>query len=107
MRTAELKIIYTTVADAAEAEALARTLVAENLVACANIMPPMRAIYRWKGTLRDEVEVAVLFKTSAAAAPKAMARICELHSYDIPAVEVWAVEDAPEAFAEWILSECK
>ncbi|MCH8322919.1 MAG: divalent-cation tolerance protein CutA [Proteobacteria bacterium] len=102
---AELKIIYTTVANREEGVNLAKTLVHEHLVACGNVLPKMKAIYRWKGTIREEEEVAVIFKTSAAKAPAAMARICELHSYDIPAVEIWAVEDAPEPFRKWVLEE--
>lgn len=102
---AGLKIIYTTVANREEGVSLAKTLVHEHLVACGNVLPKMKAIYRWKGTIREEEEVAVIFKTSAAKAPAAMARICELHSYDIPAVEVWAVEDAPKPFREWVLEE--
>lgn len=104
---ADLKIIYTTVANEEDGLAMAKVLVEENLAACGNVLPKMKAVYRWKGTLRQEEEVAVLFKTTAAKAETAMARICELHSYDIPAVEIWPVDGAPEAFAKWIAKECE
>lgn len=101
----KLKIIYTTVGSEAEAEALARALVSEKLAACANILPPIRSIFRWQGKLSDEAEVAVLFKTRAARAQAAVKRIGELHSYDLPGIEVWAVEDAPARFRQWIEEE--
>jgi len=103
---AGLKIIYTTVATREDGLNLAKTLVHEHLAACGNVLPEMDAVYRWKGTIREEREVAVIFKTTAEKAEAAMARICELHSYDIPAVEIWPVDGAPAAFAKWIEDEC-
>jgi len=104
---ASLKIIYTTVATREDGLNLAKALVHEHLAACGNVLPEMDAVYRWKGTLREEREVAVIFKTTASQAGAAMARICELHSYDIPAVEIWPVDRAPKEFAKWVEEECK
>lgn len=101
----KLKIIYTTVGSESEAEALARALVSERLAACANILTPIRSIFRWEGKLTDEAEVAILFKTRAGKAKAAMMRIAELHSYDVPGIELWAVEDAPAPFRKWVEEE--
>ncbi|MCH8347447.1 MAG: divalent-cation tolerance protein CutA [Proteobacteria bacterium] len=100
-----LKILYVTCDSVERAENLCRTLVSERLIACGNIIPGVRSIYRYQGKIHEDSEAAVLMKTSAEKAPAAMKRITELHSYDIPAVEVWAVEDAPEPFRKWVLEE--
>jgi periplasmic divalent cation tolerance protein len=100
-----LKILYVTCDSVERAENLCRTLVSERLIACGNIIPGVRSIYRYQGKTREDSEAAVLMKTSAEKAPAAMKRIEELHSYDIPAVEIWGVEDAPEAFTKWVLEE--
>ncbi len=100
-----LKILYVTCDSVERAENLCRTMVSERLIACGNIIPGVRSIYRYQGKTHEDSEAAVLMKTSAEKAPAAMRRICDLHSYDIPAVEVWGVEDAPEAFKKWVLEE--
>ena len=101
----ELRIIYTTFAYEDEATTISRALVEERLVACANILGPVRSIYRWQGEVADEGEVAVLMKTHKSKAKAAMARIAVMHSYDTPGIEVWGVEDTPAAFADWVKSE--
>ena len=101
----ELRIMYATFADEDEALAISRALVEERLIACANILGPVRSIYRWQGEIADEGEVAVLMKTHQSKAKAAMARIAEMHSYDTPGIEVWSVEDTPAAFADWVKDE--
>ena len=45
-------------------------------------------------------QVPTLFKT---ARPDALiARITELHSYDVPAVVAWPIEKAHPLYAEWV-----
>jgi len=34
-----------------------------------------------------------------------MARIAELHSYDVPAIAVWPIDDAWPAYVEWVKAE--
>ena len=44
----------------------------------------------------------VLFKTAAASADALLARIGELHSYDVPAAMVWPIAAAIPSYASWI-----
>jgi periplasmic divalent cation tolerance protein len=94
--------VYATFADAEEAGRIARTLVEERLAACANILGPIRSIYRWQGRMEDNAEVAALFKTSAQTADALIARLGELHSYDVAAAVVWPIENALPAYAIWV-----
>jgi len=97
--------VYATFADAAEADRIARILVEERLAACANILGPCRSIYRWQGAVEQADEVAVLFKTRAEGAQALVARLGELHSYDVPAAIVWPIADALPAYAQWVRDE--
>jgi periplasmic divalent cation tolerance protein len=97
--------VYATFADTDEAARIARTLVEERLAACANILGPCRSIYRWEGKVEDAVEVAALFKTGAELADVLIARLAELHSYDVPAAVVWPIANALPAYADWVLAE--
>jgi periplasmic divalent cation tolerance protein len=97
--------VYATFADAEEAARIARTLVEERLAACANILGPIRSIYRWEGRIEDAAEVAVLFKTSADTADALIGRLSGLHSYDVPAAMVWPISNALPRYAQWVASE--
>jgi periplasmic divalent cation tolerance protein len=99
--------VYATFADGEEAGRIARTLVEERLAACANILGPIRSIYRWEGRIEDNAEVAALFKTRADAADALMTRLAELHSYDVPAAVVWPIENALPAYIDWVEREAR
>jgi periplasmic divalent cation tolerance protein len=44
----------------------------------------------------------VLFKTAADKVEAAMARIAELHCYDIPAILSWQAENVHTPFSDWV-----
>lgn len=97
--------VYATFADGDEAARIGRTLVQERLVACANILGPCRSIYRWEGRIEDGQEVAALFKTRADLAGAVIARLGELHSYEVPAAVVWPIVTALPAYVDWVAAE--
>jgi periplasmic divalent cation tolerance protein len=94
--------VYGTFPDQEEAASIARTLVEERLAACANILGPCRSFYRWQGAIEDAQEVAVLFKTNADSADALLARLAELHSYDVPAAVVWPIEKTLDPYRRWV-----
>jgi periplasmic divalent cation tolerance protein len=94
--------IYAVFANAEEAERIARTVVDERLAACANILGPMRSIYRWKGKVETADEVAAIFKTHHWRADALIARIAELHSYDVPAIVSWPIDKILGSYADWV-----
>lgn len=97
--------VYAVFADRAEAERIARVVVAERLAACANILEPCRSVYRWQGKIEEADEVPALFKSGADLAARLIARIAELHSYDVPAAVAWPIAGALPAYADWVKAE--
>lgn len=97
--------VYAVFADADEAARIGRIAVEERLAACVNILAPCRSIYRWQGKIEEAQEVPALFKTRADKAEALIARIAELHGYDVPAAVVWPVEKALTAYAAWVAEE--
>lgn len=95
-------LIWSPFADTASAEAAAGRLLDEGLVACANILPPMRSLYLWQGERGEGVEVGVLFKTDASLLDRATARLAEIHPYETPAVLGWHADSAAPATAAWL-----
>ena len=102
---AEIVTIYATFGSDEEAGRIARTLVEEGLAACANVLAPCRSVYRWQGKIEEAAEVPALFKTAAARAQALLARIAELHSYDVPAAVAWPIAHALEPYRDWVAEE--
>ncbi len=97
--------LYVTTANQTEAETIARTLVTERLAACANVLGPIRSFYWWQGAVQNEAEVAVLLKTRASLADRAIARVKQLHSYSVPCVVAWPIAAGDPAYLEWVAAE--
>lgn len=95
-------LVYTLFGSADAAERVARQLVEERLAACANILGGATSIYEWNGLLETSAEVPVLFKTTPSRRDDLMARIAELHDYDVPAILALPVEAADAPFAKWV-----
>jgi periplasmic divalent cation tolerance protein len=97
--------VYATFPSEEEALRIARILVEERYAACANILGPCRSIYRWQGAIEESAEVSTLFKTRASVAEALIARLAELHSYDVPAAVAWPISNAWPAYAGWLEAE--
>ncbi|MBA3668880.1 MAG: divalent-cation tolerance protein CutA [Sphingomonas sp.] len=94
--------IYVVFANIMESRRIGRVVVEERLAACVNTLGAVRSIYRWQGKVEQKFEAAALFKTTAAAADRLIARIAELHSYDVPCIEAWPVEPVLRGYAHWV-----
>lgn len=101
----ELTILYTTWPDAETAEAAGRLAVESRLAACANVLGPSRAIYRWQGALNCESETPMLLKTTTAAAESLKDLILRYHPDDTPcviALRSYSAGCNPE-YVQWLL----
>ena len=56
-------IVLVTTASEEEAVVIGRALVEERLAACANLVGPIRSIYRWREAVEDASEHLLLIKT--------------------------------------------
>jgi periplasmic divalent cation tolerance protein len=94
--------VFAVFADPAEAQQIGMTIVEEKLAACVNILGPCRSIYRWEGAIETATETPALFKTTLDKADALIARVSELHSYEVPAIVVWPIERLPVNYGDWV-----
>lgn len=94
-------LIQTTTPTRDEAQRLARELVEQRLVACAQISA-IESVYLWEGKLQQEPEYRLLLKTSDDKWPEVERFIQERHSYEVPAIFAVPVTLASEAYANWV-----
>ena len=95
-------IVFSTFPNEEKAREIVRCLVDEGLIACGNLLPAVRSIYRWKGVVHEESEVMAVLKLSRAAYPAVQQRMRELHPYELPEVIAIPVESALPEFLGWV-----
>lgn len=95
-------LIWCPFPDAPSGAAVAKLLLDERLVACANIMPTMLSLFEWNGEREEATEAGVLFKTDAALLDRAIARLGEEHPYEEPAILAWRCDAASPGTAAWL-----
>jgi periplasmic divalent cation tolerance protein len=98
----DVRIALTTIGSEADAIALAKTLVAERLAACVNVLPPMISIYRWKGSVEQDKEHQIVIKTTADRLATLEARLRQLHPYELPEFLVVDPVGGASAYLAWV-----
>lgn len=85
------------------ARLLARRLVDEGLAACVH-RHAIDSTYWWQGKVHEEGEVMLEARVLASRAEAVRKRILALHPYEVPLVEVLAVEGIPPTYMDWALA---
>ncbi|MFO1476164.1 MAG: divalent-cation tolerance protein CutA [Verrucomicrobiota bacterium] len=89
---------------------VARRLAAKALelraAACANLVPGLESIYRWKGRIHRDPEILILFKTTARNVPRLERCILENHPYDTPEFLVLTPAAGNRRYLDWIRENC-
>lgn len=96
-----MKLLIST-APEGEAGRIAEALLTERLVACVNFVRGVKSRYWWKGALEDADETVMLMKTSDALAPRAVARLVEVHPYDVPEAVTVDLAGGHAPYLDWI-----
>jgi periplasmic divalent cation tolerance protein len=92
-------------APAAEAEELAKKLLSERLIACANLVRGVRSLYWWQGKVEEGEETMMVMKTDARSVRPLIRRLRALHSYQTAEILVLPVKDGNPRYLRWVLAE--
>ena len=98
----EAFVVLSTAPSEEEAATIARALVDERLAACVQLVPKIRSFYRWEGEVHDDPEHLLVIKTTAARRDALIARIGELHSYDVPEAVALPIAAGSQAYLAWL-----
>ena len=100
-----LQLLYLTCRDSQEAQSISEALLEKQLIACANILPPVTSLYHWEGAIKQYQEVALLLKTRAEHFEAVESLIKVQHSYDCPCLLALDVAQGHAPFLEWIAEQ--
>jgi periplasmic divalent cation tolerance protein len=103
--TDECVQIVTTCDDQPLLEQIARTLVEQRLVACAQISGPLSSHYRWRGELHATQEWLCTAKTTRRRAADVVAAIQRLHRYEQPEILVTPIIGGSAEYLRWVNEE--
>jgi periplasmic divalent cation tolerance protein len=92
--------------DVEMANGIARTLVGEKFAACANIIPTVHSIYRWKGKVEAGGEAIVFFKTTRDRQKAFQDKLRSLHPYELPEIIYLKIDKGWPDYLRWVGESC-
>lgn len=96
-----LVLVTTTLPTEEAAEILATQLVEEKLAACVQIAGPIESTYLWEGAIERAEEWYCHCKAPAEKRDALIARIKELHPYEIPEIVAVRADAVHPSYLEW------
>ena len=103
-----MTVQVTTTADKKEIlEKIARNLLEERLIACAQIVGPVKSIYWWRGKIEEDEEFLCIMKTKLELFDLVERKIKELHPYEVPEIVGTNIVAISEDYEVWLKEETK
>jgi len=102
----EFVIAFSTFPDRETAQKIARELVENAVVACANIVPSVESIYFWKEKVETSAEVLTIFKMTAARYSAFETQLRKLHPYDVPEIVRLNIARGNPDYLRWVSESC-
>jgi periplasmic divalent cation tolerance protein len=102
----KILLALSTFPDAETARRISNQLVTEKFAACANILPAVESIYRWKGKVETAGEVIVFFKTTPARQIAFQEKLRSLHPYDAPEIILMPIANGLPEYLRWVTENC-
>jgi periplasmic divalent cation tolerance protein len=99
-------VVMTTAESEDDAKSLARRLVEQRLVACAQITP-IRSVFRWEGQVDEAEECLLLLKTADEVYGALEAYLLEHHPYDLPEIVKVPVSGGSGAYLQWMTDQTR
>jgi periplasmic divalent cation tolerance protein len=102
----QILLALSTFPDAEIARRISNQLVSERFAACANILPSVESIYRWKQKIESGNETLVLFKVSEHRQSAFQDKLRSLHPYDVPEIIFLSVASGLPEYLHWVNENC-
>lgn len=98
-------LVYTTFPDIDTALSVGETLVRDRLIACINVLPGMRSVYSWQGSIERAQEAVAILKTRKGLQDKVQAALKARHPYDTPVILFIEPTGADGDTLAWLMAE--
>ena len=99
-------LALSTFPDQETAREISNELVTKKLAACANILPGVESIYRWKEKIESGNETLVLFKLSEDRQSPFQEKLRSLHPYEVPEIIFVPISSGLPEYLRWVTENC-
>ena len=102
----QVLLALSTFPDAKTARRISNEVVTEKLASCANILPDIESIYRWKAKIETANETLVLFKVSENRYEQFQNKLRSLHPYEVPEIICVKIDNGLPEYLRWVADNC-
>src|SRR5438045_4666776 len=99
-------LALSTFPDVETARRISNQLVSDRIAACANILPAVESIYRWKDKIQSGNEALVFFKLSEERQSAFQDKLRSLHPYEVPEIIFVPVANGLPEYVAWVMNSC-
>ena len=100
-------LALSTFPDRDTAQRISNQLVTEKFAACANILPAIESIYRWKEQIETGSETLVFFKLIEDRQSAFRKKLRSLHPYKVPEIIFVPVSNGLPEYLRWVADSCR
>ena len=100
-------LALSTFPDRETAQRISNQLVIEKFAACANILPAVESIYRWKDKVETGNETLVIFKLGEDRQSAFQEKVRSLHPYEVPEIIFFPVSNGLPEYLHWVADSCR
>lgn len=102
---AKVLIVLVTASSQKEAVRIGEEMVNAKLAACANVIPKIQSIYRWKGKTVKSGEALLILKSTELRYRALEKAIKSVHSYETPEIMAIQVREGFDQYMNWVRME--
>ncbi len=95
-------VVLVTAGSEEEGLKISRILINEKAVACVNILPGIRSVFRWEGKVSEEQEVLLVAKTVSGAFDRVVSLVRANHSYSVPEIIALPIQSGLSEYLSWV-----
>ncbi|MGH3448159.1 MAG: divalent-cation tolerance protein CutA [Nocardioidaceae bacterium] len=99
--------VETTTDSAEDANRLTESVVNARLVACAQVVGPIRSTYWWEGAATTDEEWLLVLKTAADRLDALVAHLRHEHAYAVPEIVAVPVTGGNPDYLQWVTDETR
>ena len=89
------------------ADSIADAVLEARLAACVNVVPGVRSKYWWEGQINTDSESLLIIKTRADLVADLIARIREVHPYEVPEIIAFEIKEGNPEYLRWMGEETR
>jgi len=102
----QILLALSTFPDRQTAQRISNQLVGAKFAACANILPGVESVYRWKEQVETGNETLVFFKLSDDRQSAFQEKLRSLHPYEVPEIIFFPISSGLPEYLRWVDENC-